>query len=119
MRAPSFTTSLTVRMSVIWLPTWKWKRRAAPSIPRALSIFTAWISSGVVSPNLAKSPDDDSHFPVLLVESLLRSPIRGWTFISSDKRSSSGSSESFSTTTMILRPSLRPRSASRRYSSSL
>ena len=79
----------------------------------------ARINSGVVRPNLAKSPEDDSHLPVPLVESLLRSPISGCTFISSESRSSSGSSDSFSMTTMILRPSLRPTRARRRYSSSL
>ncbi len=102
-----------------WLPTWKWKSLAQCSFFASLRIRTASIISGVVRPNLAKSPEDDSHFPVPRVDSFERSPMSGSTHISSASFRSAGSSESFSMTTTTLRPSLRPSNAKRRYSSSL
>ena len=108
-----------VRISVSWLPAWKWSSLAQWTLPACFRMRTAWISSGMVRPNLAKSPEEPSHLPVPRVVSLERSPIMGSTCISSASLSRVGSSESFSMTTMTLRPSLRPSSASRRNSSSL
>ncbi len=102
-----------------WLPTWKWKSLQRCFFPATSRMRTASIISGVVRPNLAKSPDEDSHFPVPRVESLERRPIQGSTPTSSAALSSAGSSESFSMTTTTLRPSFRPSRARRMYSSSL
>ena len=57
-------------------------------------------------PNLDLSPADSRHLPDPSLASLTRTPMRGRTLYFSAIRRIAGSSEKFSTTGMMVRPSL-------------
>ena len=75
------------------------------STPRRISL--------VVSPNLALSPLEAAHFPVLCTDIFPRIPTSGSIFISLESRMIVSNSEKLSTTIMILRPIFRPSRARR------
>ena len=64
-------------MSLIWLPMWKCSIRKSSSSSASLSLSVVSRSSGIDSPNLARSPTELPQRPVLLVDSRARMPIIG------------------------------------------
>jgi hypothetical protein len=74
MRPASLRAFLNERMSVTWLPMWKWRSSTQSSKPGSFKRSIVCTISSTVRPNFAESPAEDSQRPEPRLASLERMP---------------------------------------------